>query len=105
MSTFEEQVSEILCCPVCYRPPRKAPVSCCVHGHIVCEACSSKLIFCPLCRGNLHFNKNTVASKICLILSHKCKFDSLGCDVKLKLGEIEDHEACCPERTVKCPFR
>ena len=105
MSTFEEEVYEILSCPVCYKLPRQAPISCCARGHIVCEICSTKLIFCPMCRGALHFNQNTVASQICLIASHKCKYEQMGCLQRLKLGKLEEHESNCPERTMHCPFR
>ena len=48
---------------------------------------------------------NTLAGNICLIADHKCKNWSLGCGVKLKLKEIQQHEKHCPERTVECPFR
>ena len=34
---------------------------------------------------------------------HPCKYSQYGCDVKKPLKEIIEHEAKCPERTIKCP--
>ena len=35
---------------------------------------------------------------------HPCKYSQFGCDVKKPLKEIFEHEAKCPERTIKCPY-
>merc|ERR1740128_1083662 len=36
------------------------------------------------------------------LVQHPCKYSK--CEVKNYLKEIEEHEARCPERTVKCPY-
>ena len=105
MSEFQRQAEEILACPICYNLPRRVPVHSCSFGHIVCQDCQPSITFCPLCRNTMMYATNTLVGNICLIADHRCKFSPLGCQIKLKLAEIELHEKQCPERTVECPFR
>ena len=71
----------------------------------VCEKCKPLVKKCPICRGCILFNQNTVVGQICLIAEHKCKYHTLGCPIKMRIHEIDEHEQNCPERTIKCPFR
>lgn len=105
MSDFQTQTEAILACPVCYKMPRQLPVHSCCFGHIVCQDCQPSITFCPLCRNTMMYATNTLVGQICQLADHACKFSSLGCVVKMKLGEIQLHEYQCPERTVECPFR
>ena len=34
-------------------------------------------------------------------IEHHCKFEN--CTMALALGELKNHEAVCPNRTVNCP--
>ena len=97
------QVEESLECPVCYRIPRELPIPSCVAGHIVCQPCRSKVTECPTCRGKFNSNTSNLAAKLILVASHKCKFNFYGCEMKMKLEEIIQHEKVCPERTIYCP--
>ena len=105
MPTFEEQILDILKCPVCYLVPRAVPVATCVVGHAVCEDCRPRLVHCPTCRGPFVVASNTILNKICEIVPHYCKYRTFGCNTKLTSDEIKHHETECPERTVKCCFR
>jgi len=91
-------------CPVCYKIPRDVPIPCCEAGHIVCQDCRKKVTSCPTCRGRLQSSTNSVAASQVLIVDHKCKFSFFGCDVKMKLEDIVNHEKICQERTVRCPY-
>ena len=125
MDNFSDNVMQILECPVCFNVPRVIPIASCSFGHIgkfpliqlitflikilyilsVCENCRPRVIHCPVCRGCLHYNQNTVAGQICLIADYKCKYQNQGCPVKKRIQEIDAHERKCPERLIQCPFR
>ena len=105
MGDLQAQIEEIIACPICYQLPRRLPVSSCSFGHIVCQDCQPAITFCPLCRNTMMFATNSLVGNICIIADHKCKYTSLGCDVKLKLNEILIHEEQCLQRTLECPFR
>ena len=100
-----EKITEVLQCPVCYNLPRAVPVQSCTAGHIVCQDCKLSVGFCPICRDILMNNTNTIAGNLIQIVLHNCKFNSMGCNVKLPLDEIKQHEKYCIERTVICPYR
>ena len=102
-----EEFQSSLECPVCLIIPREVPVPCCSAGHIICKECRKKVTSCPTCRipynnVNIPITSSLASSLIGTIL-HKCKFSHFGCNVKMKLNDIVNHEAKCSERTVKCP--
>ena len=105
MTELQEQIAELLQCPVCFLLPRKLPIQSCSQGHIICHNCKPSVRFCPICRGSLMYNTNTLAGHIASILPHFCKFQVFGCQAKLSFETVEQHEKSCPERTVVCPFR
>ena len=105
MASFQEQVEELMECPVCFKIPRRMPIECCRFGHLVCEDCRPKVESCPTCRGGYLNYTNTVAGYISLIVAHKCKFSPLGCHVKMSVHTITRHEKICPERVIRCAFR
>ena len=107
MSTFEDQLLDILKCPVCYQVPRprSQPVSNCIAGHTICESCRPRVQECPTCRRPFMATTNTVINNICQIVPHHCKYRTFGCQVKLNSDQIDQHESECPERTVNCCFR
>lgn len=94
-------------CPVCLTIPREVPVPSCSAGHIICRPCRQKVTSCPTCR--IPYNNvnvaitSSLASSLIGTILHKCKFSHYGCNIKMKLNEIDKHEEKCPERTVKCP--
>ena len=96
-------VSDELQCPVCLLIPREVPIPACPVGHITCKDCIGNVTTCPTCRRQmLKDGTNTLANKMIERVPHPCKFSP--CKVKNYLKEIKDHEARCPERTVKCPY-
>jgi len=95
-------VSDELQCPVCLLIPREVPIPACPVGHIVCKDCRVNVTTCPTCRRHmLKDGTNTLANKMIERVPHPCKFSP--CQVKNYLNEIKEHEARCPERTIKCP--
>ena len=58
---------------------------------------------CPTCQGKLDSNNNMQQVQIMLI-EHTCKFSIFGCDVEMKLDDINRHEEKCPNRSVTCPY-
>merc|ERR1719480_21125 len=97
-----DDISDELQCPVCLLIPREGPIPACPVGHIICKNCKGNLTTCPTCRRKmLKGGTNTIANKMIEKVPHPCKY---GCQVKNYLKEIKEHEARCPERTIKCPF-
>ena len=104
MAESLSKIGESLECPVCYKIPRDLPIPCCEVGHIVCQDCRRRVTDCPTCRGKLLSNTNSLAGSLIILVDHKCKFSSFGCEVKMKFEEIVHHEKTFPERTIFCPF-
>ena len=105
MSSIEQQISDILKCPICYKIPRVVPIRNCEAGHIICEECRPQVLVCPTCRGPFADTTNNVVDSISQILLHPCKYATFGCNMKMKADEIENHEKDCFERTIYCCFR
>ena len=104
------EIEASLECPVCLLIPREVPIPSCSNGHIICKSCRQKMSSCPTCRVSYMASctqnnsmVNSLASSLIETILHKCKFSLYHCHIKLKLSEISQHEAKCPERTVKCP--
>ena len=47
---------------------------------------------------------NTIVNKLIEKIPHPCKYSQFGCQIKLLLTEIIEHEASCSEKTIKCPY-
>ena len=47
---------------------------------------------------------NTLANRMIEEIPHSCKFEEFGCEIRQRLVELVNHEAKCPERTIKCPY-
>ena len=91
-------------CPVCLLLPREGPVGACPVGHIVCKTCRENVETCPTCRRPmLKDGTNTIVNKMIGKVPHSCKYNQYGCQIKLLVPELEEHETKCPERTIKCP--
>jgi len=91
-------------CPVCLQIPREGPVAMCPVGHLVCKDCRVNVTTCPTCRRPmLEDGTNILANKMIEEIPHPCKYSQFGCEIKKRVIELEEHEARCPERTIKCP--
>ena len=100
---FERFLGELEC-PVCLQIPREVPVAACPEGHLVCKTCRVNVTSCPTCRRPMtEDGTNTLANKMIEEIPHPCKYSQFGCEIKRRLIELEEHEASCPERTIKCP--
>jgi len=99
LDTLMKKVKEKIECPVCLDIPRKSPVPVCPNGHFVCEKC--KTDSCPSCRVGMGQGKSLLAATILEHIDHQCNFTD--CDQSFPTGDLVEHEAICPHRTVTCP--
>jgi len=86
-------------CPVCFDVPRKAPIPVCPNGHVVCVRCARAE--CPTCRVKMERGTSTLAVTVIENIDHQC--DHEGCDASFPLATLQDHQAICRHRMVKCP--
>jgi hypothetical protein len=93
-------VEEELMCPVCLQMPRLLPIPCCPRGHLLCRLCWNNLdnSKCPTCRCDMGDNVSTVAGALVLKIPHPCRFTGKGCDIRMMLTEIMEHEKNCSFR-------
>ena len=61
---FEEQIKDLLECPVCIEPILSAPIHQCTNGHVVCNGCIAKLSNCPICRNDSTLVRNFMLEEI-----------------------------------------
>jgi len=105
MSSQLTSLESHLECPVCLNIPRELPVPSCPSGHIVCRPCKKRVTDCPTCRQPMPANMtNSVVGSLIEQVQHKCKYSDQGCEVKMMLEDLVNHEKHCPERTIKCPY-
>ena len=99
-----KKIKSQLECPVCLRIPRELPLPSCPSGHIVCQPCKTRVKNCPTCRQPMPDNMtNSLVGGLLEQLEFKCKYNNEGCQVKMRLKDIQGHEKKCPEGTIKCP--
>ena len=123
MASFSDKVHELIQCSVCYIIPRVLPLAgctsgqyqkiqdsiknlyVCVVGHVICQGCRTRVLSCPVCRRRIssHF-QNIVLGQIAEIATHRCMYQTFGCPHVSSMSKIEDHEAECTYKSVKCPF-
>ena len=48
---------------------------------------------------------NSVVGSLIEQMEHRCRFSDYGCEVKMLIQSLRNHEKKCTERTIKCPFR
>ena len=61
---FEEQIKDLLECPVCFEPILSTPIHQCTNGHVVCNGCIAKLSNCPICRNDSTLIRNLILEEI-----------------------------------------
>jgi len=94
-------------CPVCLTLPREdRAIPCCPQGHIVCSTCRDKSIRqgrldCPTCRVPMGQGRSLLALTVIKNVKHECGHQ--GCNVKLDLNQIKEHEETCVWRLIPCP--
>ena len=88
-------------CPVCYTC-LLPPIFQCKNGQLICKDCIKKLNVCPVCRASLPKDKikSLIAEKVVANMSTKCPNVDLGCQLVLKVVELEEHVKICLFRFV-----
>jgi len=86
-------------CRVCYDVPQKPPILVCPKGHVICEGCARNN--CPTCGGKMAGGKSILALTVIENIDHECHHQ--GCDDFFPLAMLEEHQAGCGQRLVKCP--
>ena len=97
------ELEELLECPVCSELPVYTPIFQCLHGHLICSTCHTKLQQCPQCRKTLGKIRNLLAEKLLAKISSPCRFANNGCTARLLHGTVEPHLQSCPFREFNCP--
>ncbi|CAG7824691.1 unnamed protein product [Allacma fusca] len=85
-------------CPVCF-DPIVPPFNQCTSGHLLCHNCLPRLETCPVCRVAIDKKiriRNLHLENLAGQFTYPCPFKSLGCEVALQLGEIDNHKLDCP---------
>ena len=96
-------VSDELQCLICLLIPREVPIPACPVGHIICKECRVNVTICPTCRRPMHQDgTNAIVNRMIERVPHPCKYSQ--CQIKNNLKEIQEHEARCPERIIKCTY-
>lgn len=94
-------------CPVCISVPRSGPIIECPNGHLICGTCAEGIPErkCPICRVIFSVDKR---SRLAENIIGKCDFEvpcihaGRGCEHVERKSMIEEHEAGCGSRPVKC---
>jgi len=95
------EVIGALNCPVCLELPRQLPVPVCQNGHTVCLTCSRNgLAHCPVCRDPEPRGVSLLAGRLIQIVPHRCPHQA--CDKVMTMGEVEEHQAACRHRNIRC---
>ena len=104
--THDDWMEKLLECPICLNVPKDLPIPACPVGHIICKNCRDSVTSCPTCRRELSQDgANSLAASMIEKLPHKCKFAEFGCEVKVLLSQLKNHEEKCKERTIRCPYK
>ena len=93
-----DSLAEDVTCPVCLTLPRE-PQSC-PRGHSICLECRQQVRLCPTCRIPLLRDSNNFLLKKIIheVLTHACRNDLKGCDIRVKMDDLAAHEDRCQYR-------
>lgn len=102
-SPINNEIASLFECPVCFEHVLP-PIMQCQNGHLLCQACRSKLNTCPTCRIHITTNiRNLQMEKLATSIWFPCKYSNLGCCEKLQYKERIEHEDDCSMRPYACP--
>jgi len=94
-----EKLRDKVECRVCYDVPQKPPILVCPKGHVICKGCAGN--DCPTCGVKMVGGKSILALTVIENIDHECHHE--GCDAFFTLAMLEEHQAVCGQRLVKCP--
>ena len=60
----DDDINDLIECPICLTIPYEGPIYQCESGHIVCKDCHPKLKECPQCRCQLGITRALHLEKI-----------------------------------------
>jgi hypothetical protein len=105
METDIQELRDILECPVCLTYAVKGPIKGCKNGHNICNFCQPKLTknVCPTCRENIDV-RSLQLEKMRQLISFPCQFVSNGCQIEMKLNQLETHYQECNYADLYCPL-
>nr|CAD7588560.1 unnamed protein product [Timema genevievae] len=96
-----EELIGMLECPVCFNL-MSAPILQCDNGHIICAACKPRLPQCPTCRSEFLETRNKIAEGLAENLPHPCINSDEGCNEKVQLKKMAQHNSLCSFRIYDC---
>ena len=101
-----EGIEASIKCVVCENLPRMVPILSCDSGHIICQSCQWKTGSCPKCKNRLPDNMNNpLAEALIRKVEHRCKYKAQGCQVKMLLKDLKNHESDCPDNPDKADIK
>ncbi|PSN54349.1 hypothetical protein C0J52_16043 [Blattella germanica] len=80
------------------------PITQCINGHNICNDCKPMVNKCPTCMCEFSTVRNRTAEKLSSKVKRPCKYSSSGCEEKLSLDELAEHERACCFGHYLCPF-
>jgi len=96
-----DELKTLLECPVCMEMS-SPPIYNCQVGHIICYNCQRRVKKCPVCREEFKGCRNFIAEKLAEKCLRKCKYQEDGCNTRVKVSALQQHEAACEYRPMKC---
>ena len=99
---LEQSLLSVLECSVCMEYMRP-PIRMCVNGHSICNICRPKLDDCPICRRQFLKTRNVGLEKLVQEVKYPCTYRQFGCEEVLVHDKLDEHQAKCLYRQLKCP--
>jgi hypothetical protein len=111
---FMDVLQESVTCSKCKKVPRNATVSWCSAHHLMCQSCYdnrqcgpvwSTVVQCgPDCKVESKPALSPYVANVLKELLTQCMFTYNGCQVFIKMKELEVHEVDCVYRKISCPI-
>ena len=102
--TLEENLKDILQCPICLLVPNKnEKVNVCDNGHMICNECRTQISLCPICRSDKLEFQSPLLKKILDSLPSRCPNYDSGCQESFEdEEERKQHKINCEFRKIDC---
>lgn len=101
----DKMIEELCKCPVCFDYFDDNSKTC-INGHSVCSICykgnNTVLFSCPVCKSKFSDVKPLLYKQIIESMGFTQKCSYIGCDIEVKISELEPHKLVCKYRPVKC---
>ena len=97
------EVRDALECVICLEVPKNTRIFQCDNGHLLCNTCRWKVKECPICKVKLGKTRALAVEKVLSKCPKPCEFTDYGCNVKLHLPDLDEHEKVCSYKPLCCP--